>query len=260
MRRMLTSEQLEGIHERLARANQNVQALDADLGNFLRPLPFVEIKVVNGEARIGDAEKAAWKAVQECAQKNRVPLQFSIRAGEIIHHLRSCLDHIAWQLSDPLKREARPGKVHFPVVTDWNDPDETARYKRQTEFISDVGALDIIKKLQPAGSDVPKDNPLWVVHYMDIVDKHRALSLILWVPHFHGPSTVTRDYAAIPMPGAYRMRMLIPIVNTAQVQAEMKLSLTVAFAEIGRRKDQPVIKSLVELSNAIRDAVGLFGG
>jgi hypothetical protein len=42
-------------------------------------------------------------------------LRFSVLAGEVIHHLRSCLDHLVWQLSSEPFRSAHSDRIEFPV-------------------------------------------------------------------------------------------------------------------------------------------------
>ena len=254
---ILTADQLEGIYEKLDIADQNIRNLNADITKFLDTLPVFELKIEGGRPVIGQKERDGWKKLQEYARKTKVPLRFSIRAGEIIHHLRSCLDHIAWQLSDPVKRELTPTSVQFPIITDWTDKKEVARYDRYTELITNTSALTLIKGLQPAGVNSPKDDLLWIIHHMDIIDKHRNLTIIFWVPRLHGPSKVTRDYAI--KVNAQGKRVPIPIFGTLNVQMDAKVTLHIAFETFSKWQDQPVIKSLSDLTNRIREVVALFG-
>lgn len=255
---LLPSGYLVGVYERLTVADQNIRNLDEAITKFLEPLPTVEINIDNGRSAITQAERDGWGRLQKCASETEVPLAFSIRAGEVIHHLRSCLDHIAWELSDPIKREVKPGRVHFPIVVDWTNEDEVSRYKRQTEFITDPAAKTLIEYLQPAKTDAPKDDLLWMVHQLDIVDKHRSLNLILFAPRLEGPSKVTRDYA--PIKYAHGVTALIPILGTAKVYANLKVSLQVTFAQLDQAgHPEPIVKFLSNLANRIREVVGLFG-
>lgn len=252
----LSGEQLQGVRERLQIADENIRNLDALIDEFVDPLPFTNVKVEDGAPIIGEEQRDSWDRMQKASKEIPVPLPFSIRAGEIIHHLRSCLDHIAWQLADPIKRVKTPRQVQFPIILDWNNKKELSTYERQTEFVTNPAAETIIKKLQPASTKSPKDDHLWIIHEMDIIDKHRELVLCLYVPRIQGPTRVTRDYA--PIPDGYGTRMLIPLLGTAKVQADIKISLNVAFAQFGQGKDAPVIKSLVDLTNTMKDVVAHF--
>jgi hypothetical protein len=256
---ILAPEQLEGVFERLTIAHQNILNLAANIAEFLKPFPSGEVKVKDGKPIITETEHDAWQNIQKAAKEMKVPLSISIRAGEVIHHLRSCLDHIAWQLSDPVKRENKPTRVQFPIVTDWSNPNELFTYKKQTEFISDPNARSVIDKVQPASlisrGKIPKTDPLYILHKMDIVDKHRELPVILPAPRMHGPTTVTRDYVPHNVHGRH---MLIPLIGTAKVQAKMNLSLQVAFAKSRDWEEGPVIELLFNLTDAIRKVVGLF--
>lgn len=253
-------EQVEGVFQRLTIAHQNILNLDTNISEFLKPLPTVEIKVKDGDTVITDAERNAWENLQKAAKETKVPLAISIRAGEVIHHLRSCLDHIAWQLSDPIQRAAKPTRVQFPIVTDWTDPNEFSTYKRQTEFVTDTTARSIIDKVQPAclvsRGENPKTDLLYILHRMDIVDKHRELPVVLFAPRMRGPTKVTRDY--VPIHNDDGTPMLIPLIGTAKVQADMNISLNVAFAKTAEWEERPLIELLFNLTDAIRKIVGLF--
>lgn len=109
--------------------------------------------------------------------------------GEIVHDLRSALDHLAFQLSatvNSLEHDRRhapstPGKwrrIAFPVFID------------ETKFIKDgmprLWALEktpfhsFISQQQPfAGAKkAPEKEPLWILDQLWTIDKHRSLSIL----------------------------------------------------------------------------------
>jgi hypothetical protein len=99
--------------------------------------------------------------------------RISVLSGDAVHCLRSCLDHIVWELSTetgkascefPIFRKPGPGTDGFHgsgIQKCWTLP---------------VEAKVIIERLQPyqRGKKADRD-PLWAIHDLDRVDKHRRL-------------------------------------------------------------------------------------
>lgn len=94
--------------------------------------------------------------------------------GECVHALRSALDHVAYMLV----RINRPDSDYseFPICKtrdQWR--------KDRTSKLPDVPgrALAEAQRLQPykRGLDA-RFHPLWLIHAIDIIDKHRRLNLV----------------------------------------------------------------------------------
>lgn len=105
----------------------------------------------------------------------------SVIAGEVVHDLRSALDHLAWELvlshsGTPTQRDAR--KVQFPI-----------RKKRQ-EWSSEytVTNMDpangaLLEPEQPfSSSSNPDSHPLAILQDLSNHDKHRVLNSVLVRP------------------------------------------------------------------------------
>jgi len=98
--------------------------------------------------------------------------------GDCIHNLRSALDHLAWQLSvnnnAPLSAAE---KTFFPICLTKSGKagfDKLVK-TRIMPFVSPA-ALAAIEESQPyAAYDIPEEADIWVLHKLDIVDKHRLL-------------------------------------------------------------------------------------
>src|SRR6185369_15898895 len=158
-----------GIHERLIRANENIHNLDREVGRFIE----------SGEYRVFSYEdkETLLKAVQYHKSRT-VPLRFSVLAGEIIHHLRSCLDHVVWQFSGDWYRRSNRSVIEFPIFeTRPIKPKRIAAFNGKIRGISDPGALMLIERLQPYNATYSIDFPPLIIHKMDIIDKHRELVL-----------------------------------------------------------------------------------
>jgi|ERR1043165_827506 hypothetical protein len=96
------------------------------------------------------------------------PLEIGLIAGDVIHNLRSALDHLAYQLV--IVNGGIPSRwTSFPIF------DSAAKYKtmdtRKVSGMSQaaINAIDAAKPYQGG------NEPLWIVHDLDIADKHHAL-------------------------------------------------------------------------------------
>lgn len=95
--------------------------------------------------------------------------------GDCVHNLRSALDHVIWQLSGP----APPEFCEFPIFA---SPVRRPTGELQPGFnakirgITKASVRDFIEVCQPCNAaDPPKRGVLWVLHRIDIVDKHKIL-------------------------------------------------------------------------------------
>jgi hypothetical protein len=91
-------------------------------------------------------------------------------AGDVIHNLRSALDHLAWELA---KWETgfppEPRDCFFPIG---RDRENYKSMKRRAVAGMSPEAKKAIHKLRPYKGG---NEALWRIHHLDIVDKHRHL-------------------------------------------------------------------------------------
>lgn len=238
---------LEGINEKLKRSHESVGNLHADVSLFFQ----------GGEHPIrGDEDfQATLAAVRYYHENPTMPLRFSVLVGEIIHHFRSCLDHIVWQLSDASSRSSHSSRIEFPVFSRKPaDKNEAAGYNRKVAGIRSDEALGLIGDLQPSNRTNPLDDPIWIIHDMDRTDKHRELVIVAMGFHMSAPPRLehlARHYATLDAGP-------IPLEVARQFQQYVKLSPDIAFRQFGEREHQPVVPSLLQLENTIREVVRLF--
>lgn len=103
------------------------------------------------------------------------PLRFSVITGEIIHHMRSSLDHLIHALV--LQNGERPTHLHqFPICTT-KKAFKNACDRGQIKGVGSV-AKQIIESVQPFTTSTPDDTVLYVISQYDNVDKHRLLTVL----------------------------------------------------------------------------------
>jgi hypothetical protein len=177
----------------------------------------------------------------------RLPVDIFSGAGEVIHDLRSALDHLAFQLAEVGTPSVEPShKVGFPI----------AKSARSYEFIKPdkvagmrPDAVAFIDALQPYKGGCNGDT-LWRINELDNINKHRT--------HL----TVAHDYllAADWMPGDY----LVRTSNTAPfegiegfdagVQEDLQLEVEEAFND----QSDALLPSLRHFVDVVDKLVGKF--
>ena len=206
------------------------------------------------------------------------PLEFAVRAGEVVHHLRSSLDHLVWQLVEhnPVSKSAgmiRHKDLHeFPII---RNPKRfrSEQARRKIDGISDSARVRI-EGLQPfvTHPDAPDDSPLCIVHRLDIRDKHQALNVVVNGVRISrayvtdGGLAPNRSYVVISRPYARATEAGTVIASTntgiedSQVDVLAEFAPEMAFDRVGTRQDEPLIQSLHRLKDAVIETLLLFIG
>jgi hypothetical protein len=224
-----------GIFEKLNRADENIVNLNAELTAFIQ----------NGKYPVvPHPDDKTWQEVVDYHRSKIIPKRYSVLAGEVIHHLRSILDHIVWQFSTDDARNKAPNSIEFPIFE--SEPvrkNEIQRYERKIQGITNSNVRRLIDELQPynAGTYVG-DYPLLIVHNMDRFDKHRELAIVYSTAFISVPPSMSSEL--IPKFEMYKQGKL-PAVELIGVSRALKdhgqVTPQVSFREFGKGKPQPVI-------------------
>ena len=176
---------LEGCWAKLGRAKQTTDVIEQEECAYLSGSP-PPVRMVGAH----EGTEYVFRAFGP----NSAPLQFAILAGESIHHLRSSLDHIVWALV--VKHIGLPNnRIQFPIC-DTRDSFERAL---KAGVIKGVGsaAAKLIESVQPFTSETPRQTILYVLHQLDIIDKHKLLVVTATAAEL-GETIVFGDNAAMP--------------------------------------------------------------
>jgi hypothetical protein len=241
---------LRGVREKLKRADENILNLNTEISAFLKKSP--DSGVAN------DKRESVEKWAKHHAQRP-IPPRFPVIAGEIIHHLRSCLDHIAWMLSsDPYKADPETRKkIAFPIFSQTPKKKTKARYDGNVAGITAPAALKLIVDLQPYKVTHPANHPLAIVQSFDNIDKHHNLVVVeaTFDAHIQIPSNLFTSRAIIGLDTSEDADWWR---NQPAQQANIQVARQIAFSKFGERKNQPLIPSLQQLADAVRDVVRQF--
>lgn len=155
---------LEGVNAKIQRAQDQIERLARDIeascddqralfSEELRPDVGDRIWIFRGETPV-------------------VPIEYSIRLGEIVYNLRSSLDQLIWQLVHA-NYKAPSHRNEFPIFDDESRFNDAVRTK-----LAGVSqqSLAKIKEMQPFSQD-EKWSALKTLHSLCNIDKHRSVIL-----------------------------------------------------------------------------------
>jgi hypothetical protein len=247
---MTPAKQLRGARMKLQRAEEHLGNLQAEHERFIRERnPYRMLREQDTER-----DYYLWRA----KITDPPPLEkWGSIAGECIHSLRSALDHTAYELV----RMRRPSeeKSEFPIFkkrSAWRAnhgqklPDVDRDVRRQVRW------------LQPYRREGAMDR-LWVVHALDIIDKHRRLNLVS--PSLLGAEWVSiggeiEDVQSFYGPfedGSVVARFKIPPGNPL-MRMQTAFNFDIAFGPGEPLAGQPVMLTLEDLKTYVGFVIGRF--
>ncbi len=193
---------LDGAYHKVARARKHLDELRFETKQFTDSAPY---------SLTGAYEPPDDHFVMRWQVHRPAPLRLGLIAGDVVHNLRSALDHVVYQLSVAGGGTGR--RTQFPISEDEADYDKWADV-----FLDGVGSemRATIKGLQPFHaktakvfhpSDLKPGHPmarnlfLLLIGRLDNVDKHRNLFPVAGVspfqkPEFEGAISASGTYPA----------------------------------------------------------------
>ncbi len=110
-------------------------------------------------------------------------LRMALVAGDALHNLRSALDHLAWELAE---RYGSGGddQTAFPILAKEPNKGWSAYAARRLGGATHSGVLSLLERYQPYRRDprAPTDELLWILHRLNIVDKHHTVRPAVHLP------------------------------------------------------------------------------
>jgi hypothetical protein len=262
----IMSHPLNGCWAKIERAKEQIEYLNGETTTLLN----------SGAYSIGECQ-AERRRYTFKLMGPPVPLRISIIAGEIVHHLRSCFDHVVWALAKK-NGLSDTERVNFPVC----ETSEKFEKAVQDGIIKGVSrsARPLIEALQPYRIADPANSVLQIIHDLDIADKHRILTvvthnIVLGNAIFINRSNHTDPAFGIELPPAIPGEIeypwaiedgvevhWIPLRGTPGSELEIKMnsSIQIAFEQIGTIKRPALIPMLINLCNYTETSLHTFDG
>jgi hypothetical protein len=204
-----------------------------------------------------------------------IPADVPLIMGDVIHNLRSSLDHLAYRLVCVGTDSAGPfERVYFPIGERPKEFKARIRAIKKCLKPPAVKALSAIEAYEGGNGDI-----LWQLHQLDIIDKHRLLLTVYSQNRFRSmsPTEVAKMRSLLKAKGGPEIHdahlflkssnvthisletgRILDIIPISQVQQNMQFPVEVAFAEPEVLKGKPVIELLQQAAKLIRDIFRMF--
>jgi hypothetical protein len=160
---------LNGVRFKIVRAQEHHDLLDQKVGAFLASKPYTTLI---------DVDEQTWEFRVRVDVHRETDPYWAVIIGDLVHNLRSALDHLAWALvqvngNKPTKR------TQFPIFTDQGEFEADGR--RMIAGVS-AEATALLESLQPYVRRNPADHPLEVIRLLSNRDKHHLLYTTAFIP------------------------------------------------------------------------------
>ena len=172
---------LDGVLQKIERADEHIKNLNDEIGTFIEDNYRIVSKPDD------DATTSIITVVGPDP-----PLRFSVIVGEIIHQLRSSLDHVIWQLV--LANGKVPTRYHQFPICDSVEKFKKARKRGNIKGISSTAAA-LIEECQPywqlKREKRIESSKLRILREMNDTDKHKLLMIVIAQMGGGGATTLT---------------------------------------------------------------------
>lgn len=254
----MTQASIDGPKLKLERAKQHLRDFAEANKRFFDSNPYEIVIEDNPEA-----DRREHRVIRAEAP----PVELPLRAGDAIHNARSALDHLIWQLV--IANNGQPDELttEFPI---WRSEAKFKAGRPGKAYGIGKEALDILYGLQPYKGG---NNSLWLLHKLDIVDKHRLLLAVA-----SAEQSVVIDFGArmrelsgnpeVPdMPIAINPpeREIVSVGSVVFGQPlgddahdDVKLMFAIALDEVEVPPGEPVAVTVGQIIDYVEEVIDLF--
>ena len=251
---------------KVKRAEKHIHELNDAWAAFLEKNPY--------SVSFKDDPKTGERTYSLASVKT-IPEELPLIVGDAIHNLRSALDHLAHHLVAVHTKTPGPfSGIDFPVGA------TPQKYKaKRSRIVKRIGrrAMYEIDRLEPYGTG--RGNHLWMLHQLDITDKHKLILTVGSVNFVQSmpPSeraAIAKNFLGIwpTVPGARDVWINSPTVHfplkvgdvlavrpKSEVDEEMDFPFEIAFAQPETAKGKSVEETLGQMAHFIRQLFRRFG-
>lgn len=233
--------------EKVKRSNEQIADLNREIDAFLDEPPYGASRVIY------DIDSERFQELSKLHHGREIPLRFSVLVGEIVHNLRSALDHLAFQLVKAAgNRPTR--KTAFPLFT----KDPTGDKKATTSYDSSVEGMSLrakalINRLQPyqPSRESTEGDPLAILSRLSNRDKHRELNIVGTVSTGHSSLLIFHDIPNDDADGSSPT-----MVSDIAVDVGGKLTTDISLDEADVHG--PLVDTMTRLSDETRQVIAIF--
>jgi hypothetical protein len=246
---------LEGCRAKLIRGEEHLDALDAEVRRFETSKPYR----IRSETNTKRAERLYGVQVTKSPSPDWPGV-----LGDCIHNFRCTLDHLAWRL---VEQHGSPNdSTQFPIYT------RRKRFRKgwgsKIGKVRRKGLKTAFDGLQPYKGR-PELYPLWILHRLDIIDKHREL-----LPTAMPRSPLLDIKSPLGSPVTYErgpfensadvLRVRVPFGPNGPVDVDIDPFVQVLIADVevvpGTSESLPLRETLRDIRDVTRRAIADLGG
>jgi hypothetical protein len=260
---------LEPVNLKVERAKEHFEQLQSAVEAFRTTDPYGAVRYMN--------PKRTEEVVRARISKQPPP-QLAIIIGDLLHNLRSALDHLVCQLV-MANGKGSCSDTQFPICKERDEFFGNPKVKKspQSAKVQHVasGAQTVIESLQPYNHLPVDDHPLYLLNRLNNRDKHRLLNLAVAAIISYGANIVIgpkgghADHLVIKSPP--KPRILNPIEDGTELYLVTKRGVTgvdvepeVVFEEVfeksGPGQGKPIVPTLQQLLDAVGNIPPQFIG
>jgi hypothetical protein len=237
--------------DRIDRADEQIKVLEEMIGDYFK----ADSCRYGGEYNADTNEMLLTKDI--VWPKPRV----STVTGEIVHDLRSALDHLAWQCVEYVNPGEATKETAWPILAPGPTPNKKG-VRKPPKIAGGVSrtVTALVERTQPYMTvpEAPHLAPLRVLHRMWIRDKHCKIALHGVLAH--GSTRGDRPTPSfawtselIAVHEHHAELRIIPDDPTVQVEGSVALQIVVQEAPGG--KPSPLLETLEDASRIVREIV-----
>lgn len=164
-----------GISAKLTRLHDTLQHFTETINSFLTS---------EATGVVNDFESKPNHLIVKAFSKNEPPPLIGVLAGEILYHLRSCLDHFACELTEAYNHPVNDS-IEFPIFLDGDKFRNPQTGQLTPGLIKRIGGIDPAKQAIIEGQQpfkclygAPEDDPLWHLYELARIDRHQTLHFV----------------------------------------------------------------------------------
>ena len=260
----MQSSPFTGAHNKLARARRHLDEIRAAIAAFFATQPYEIMR---------EEETSTGDLVYRLRIHQEVPGDWSLIVGDVLHNMRSALDHLAWRLVE--LNNNTPGRhTQFVICAD-----QAAFQRAAPNNLRGVSqtAMTFIENLRPYRGG---DDLLWQLNELDSTDKHRLLLVtggafrsldLAW--KFTAPgqpdAAITLPLALRPADRLFPLRHGVEIFRVMKAarqsrdpafpitEEEPKFTFDIGFADGVVMTGEPVVEKLEEMHTHIEEILRL---
>jgi hypothetical protein len=252
---MTAGERLSAIRVKIKRAKKHSIDLGDEIQVFFDSKPYT----IKPEFQLKPPQ-----VLYRLTKATPAPIAIATITGDVLHSLRSALDHLAYQLVHIGTGGAGPFEhVYFPIA-DSPEKYETSKVRKVEGMREEaVKAIDAIKPYK-GGNDT-----LWRLHRLNIINKHRLILMIgnalygVDITHRRRrngllPLERVFDYPVKRLALVKEGDVLLTEGPRLNVDYYLQFPFDVAFGEPGVLESESVFETLQQMCDLIDNVVSSF--